>query len=337
MINFYMIPFYFSLMAGTLISISSSTWMGMWLGLEVNLLSFIPLISGTKNMMASEAALKYFITQAMASTLLLFSIILMSFSLMYMISPMIFLMMTLNTSLLIKVGAAPFHFWFTEVMEGLNWMHGLTLLTWQKIAPMVLLIYSSKTTVYLSVIVIISVMVSGILGLNQVSLRKIMTYSSINHIGWMIGAMLYFETIWIYYFLIYTIININIVIMFKMVNTFYVKQLFISMNKNNLVKLFFITNFMSLGGLPPFLGFLPKWLTIQTMVMNNLYSIALVMIVMTLMTLYFYMRLSFSTLVLNLSESSFYSSPPINSTYIWMLNFISIMGFISCTFMFTLM
>jgi NADH-ubiquinone oxidoreductase chain 2 len=45
------------------------------LGLEINLLSFIPLISNINNQFATEAALKYFLTQALASAILLFGVI----------------------------------------------------------------------------------------------------------------------------------------------------------------------------------------------------------------------------------------------------------------------
>nr|YP_009500779.1 NADH dehydrogenase subunit 2 [Popillia japonica]AXA13791.1 NADH dehydrogenase subunit 2 [Popillia japonica] len=331
---YYKLLFFNSLMIGTLIAISSYSWMGMWMGLEINLLSMIPLISDNKNMMASEAALKYFIIQTMASTLLLFSIIMMSMKFMYQMNLITYFNLIFNTSLFIKMGAAPFHFWFPEMMEGLNWLNAIIMLTWQKLSPMVLLTYSNTTSMYLILTIMFSMMISGIMGLNQTSLRKIMAYSSINHIGWMISSIMLIEIVWFYYFIIYCIITINISIMFMKLNVFHINQLYISMNYHILLKLFFALNFMSLGGLPPFLGFFPKWLTIQTLIQSNMYSIAFIMILMTLMTLFFYLRITFSILLLSKAVLTFYTQPKINTNYIMAFNFITLLSLIFVTLMF---
>nr|YP_009704151.1 NADH dehydrogenase subunit 2 [Lucanus fortunei]QEN73209.1 NADH dehydrogenase subunit 2 [Lucanus fortunei] len=288
-----------SLALGTLIAVSSSSWMGMWLGLEINLLSFMPLICSNKNVLSSEAALKYFITQAMASSLLLFSLILLSMNSPQFVESESVLNMVLNTSFLLKMGAAPLHFWFPEVMEGLSWLNSSILLTWQKIAPMALLIYSNKTSILILITIISCMAVSGIMGQAQLSLRKIMAYSSINHIGWMLAAMMFLETIWMIYFTIYTIITLNILVMFSKLNIFTINQLNSSINNQPHMKLFFSLNFLSLGGLPPFLGFFPKWLTIQVLINKALFMLSAIMIIATLATLFFYIQLTFSTLILS--------------------------------------
>nr|AXS65300.1 NADH dehydrogenase subunit 2 [Eurysternus sp. KM-2017] len=323
-----------SLMLGTLISISSYSWMGMWLGLEINLFSIIPLISSTENQLASEAALKYFITQALASTVILFSIIMLSFNMMYNLNMNFYLMILMNTALFTKMGAAPFHFWFPEIMEGLNWTNTFIMLTWQKIAPMILIMYTNMTIMYTSFIIIISSLISGIMGINQTSLRKILAYSSINHIAWMLASSLLIEMIWIYYFIIYSMINLNIIIIFKKFNLYYLKQLIISLNNKPMIKFFFLMNFMSLGGLPPFMGFFPKWLTIQTLIQFNYYTITFMMIIATLITLYFYMRIVMSILILSINEISFYSNPKIKLNWIYFINFMILFSFILCTILF---
>nr|YP_009440935.1 NADH dehydrogenase subunit 2 [Sinodendron yunnanense]AKN01372.1 NADH dehydrogenase subunit 2 [Sinodendron yunnanense] len=337
MMHLNKLMFISSLTVGTFISISSYSWMGMWMGLEINLLSFIPLISNSKNMMASEAALKYFITQAIASTILLFSVIMLSTSIMYNLEMSSYISMILNSSLLTKMGAAPFHFWFPEVMEGLSWFSSLIMLTWQKIAPMVLLIYYNNNILFLSLIVLASMMISGVMGQNQTSLRKILTFSSINHVGWMIASSMFMETVWIYYFMIYSIITINIIMILMKMNIFHMKQLFMSMNNNNSIKLFFILNFLSLGGLPPFLGFIPKWLTVQQLIINNMFSLAILMITMTLMTLYFYLRVTFSTMLIMMNEIIYYKQPLINKIWILTSNFIALSSLILCTICFNYM
>lgn len=306
----------------------------MWIGLEINLLSIIPLMRDTKNIIASEAALKYFVTQALASTLLLFSIIIISLNSPYSFDINIYFSLILNTSLLTKIGAAPFHFWFPEVIEGLNWLTALLILTWQKIAPIVLLTYFNCNSTYIILAILFRIIVRGIIGLNQTSLRKILAYSSINHIGWILRIILTIETIWFYYFIIYTIITLNIILILQSLNIFHLKQLYISINYNYLVKIFFILNFLSLGGLPPFLGFFPKWLTIQILIQNQIYALSILIICITLITLYFYLRVTFSTLLLKSNEVRFYCLPQISNITILRFNFITLVRLIFSTLLF---
>nr|QIV24731.1 NADH dehydrogenase subunit 2 [Eurynassa australis] len=336
MVKFYKLMFFSSLVVGSLIAISSYSWLSMWIGLEINLLSIIPLLSDFNNLYPSESALKYFITQAMASAVLLFSII-SSMNIQDLISSEYskYWMIIMNSAILTKMGAAPFHAWFPEVMEGLNWLNCLIMLTWQKLAPMVILMYNMKMSLFLSAIVIFSSMIGGLLGINQMSLRKVLAYSSINHIGWMVGSMMNSQAIWFSYFIIYTIITINIVVLFHIANIFYLKQLFTSMNQNKNLKFLFIMNFFSLGGLPPFLGFFPKWLTINSLVENDFLALSLILIISTLITLYFYLRMTFSTLVINASEPIFKTPQP-NLFFIVASNSASLAGLVICALVFSM-
>nr|QNJ33260.1 NADH dehydrogenase subunit 2 [Toxeutes macleayi] len=334
MLKFHKIMFSMTLTMGTLISISAYSWMSMWIGLEINLLSIIPLLSDSKNLYPSESALKYFITQALASSILMFSII-SSINLNEFISQdqNSLLLMIMNSALLTKMGAAPFHAWFPEVVEGLSWVNCLVMLTWQKIAPMILLMYNPYMTMFLTSIIITSAVISGVLGLNQISLRKIMAYSSINHIGWMIASMLSSQSIWFIYFLTYSVITINILLIFSALNIFYLKQLFLALNHNKTLKFFFALNFLSLGGLPPFLGFFPKWLTINTLVQNNFLSVSLILILFTLVTLFFYLRVTFTALVVNSKESLIFQTKP-ETFLVFFSNLISLAGLTACTLTF---
>nr|ALO71056.1 NADH deshydrogenase subunit 2 [Aleocharinae sp. 6 EF-2015] len=308
------------LMMGSLISISSNSWMGMWLGLEINLLAFIPMMQDKNNLYSSESSLKYFLTQAMASIMLLFALILMSKSFLFMKNIENTIMIILNSALLTKMGMAPFHFWFPEVIEGLNWLNCLTLLTWQKITPMVLIMYNMSFKYFFMVIIVFSMLISGILGINQSSLRKILAYSSINHMAWMISAMYFSETIWIFYLIIYMILTLNIIVIFKYLNIFHYNQLLISLNNNFLIKFFFCLNFLSLGGLPPFLGFFPKWLTIQYLISLNWILMAFFMVMLTLMTLFYYMQLIFNVIIITNNEINYLTKVTISSFLLILFN-----------------
>nr|QXT45533.1 NADH dehydrogenase subunit 2 [Leptinotarsa decemlineata] len=323
--------FFSFLIFGSLIAISSYSWFGMWIGLEINLLSIIPLLKSPQSLYPSESAMKYFITQSLASMVFLFSILMLNNLNEFIFSNLnFFLNLALNSALLLKVGMAPFHSWFPEVMEGLNWSMAFTLLTWQKLSPMVILMYSLNTINFLVFIIISSAMVSGILGLNQISLRKILAYSSINHMAWMLASILYMKMIWFWYFCIYFLILVNIIVMLEIFQIFYLKQLFNSMNQNKLMKLFFILNFFNLGGLPPFLGFLPKWLISNNLIENNFFFVNFILIIFTLIPLFFYMRMTFSTLTFFQNEFIF-SIPTTLKFWIILLNSFTLAGLLVCT------
>nr|YP_010309769.1 NADH dehydrogenase subunit 2 [Lagorina sericea]UMR54886.1 NADH dehydrogenase subunit 2 [Lagorina sericea] len=330
MLKLYKILFFNSMTMGTLMAISAHSWLGMWMGLEINLLSIIPLMSSSKNMLSSEASLKYFITQAMASLILLLSVTLMMITSEF-ITPMVNSTFTalLNTALLTKLGAAPFHYWFPEVMEGLNWFNCTVLLTWQKIAPMALLMNQIQITLFISVIVL-SLLISTLMSLNQTSLRKIMAFSSINHIAWMISALLISPSVWLIYLVIYLIITVSITLVFSFNKLFIINQLTSIFNMNKTLKFSLMSNFLSLGGLPPFLGFLPKWLTINWMVLNNFHTIAIILILTTLIMLFIYVRILTTALILSHSEPKIMPSKG-HPFPTFLINFLTITSLASCT------
>nr|QLY89491.1 NADH dehydrogenase subunit 2 [Hylemya variata] len=295
------IMFFGILMMGTLISISANSWLSAWMGLEINLLSFIPLMSDNK-LMSTEASLKYFLTQAMASSVFLFAMILLMLtsnksSYNYFMEMMIF------SSLLLKSGSAPFHFWFPNVMEGLSWLNTLILMTWQKIAPLMLISY-----IMFKPLIIMSIMMSSLIGalggLNQTSLRKLMAYSSINHLGWMLAAINSNNLLWMIYFSFYIFLTFSMIFMLKMSKISHINQLFLMFFHSKTMKFFLFFNLLSLGGLPPFLGFFPKWIVIQYLTINNQLLLLIFMMLMTLITLYFYTRLCYSAFMLNYYDNN---------------------------------
>nr|YP_010602073.1 NADH dehydrogenase subunit 2 [Ocellarnaca nigra]WAM61702.1 NADH dehydrogenase subunit 2 [Ocellarnaca nigra] len=324
-----------TLISGTLISISSNSWFSAWMGLEINLLSFIPLMTTSKNTLATEATLKYFLIQALASIIFLFSTTLMQF-LSFNSSTMSnnFFVMLISSTLLLKMGAAPFHFWFPGTMEGLNWVNCFLLMTWQKIAPLILLSYLMKMNLFTSTIIIMSVIIGSLGGLNQTSLRKLLAYSSINHIGWMIAAMVCGENLWELYFIIYTFLTLSLIFMFSTHQIFHLNQSFLTWNSMNSFKLLLYLTLLSLGGLPPFLGFLPKWMVIQSLVSINSSFTSFIMVIMTLITLFYYIRLTFSAFLLNYSQMkwiNFHTSFNYNFLISIITTSISSLGLLMCS------
>nr|YP_009538332.1 NADH dehydrogenase subunit 2 [Adelpha iphiclus]AYN60496.1 NADH dehydrogenase subunit 2 [Adelpha iphiclus] len=325
--------FLFILFFSTLISISSNSWLGCWIGLEINLLSFIPLISSPNNLLNSEASLKYFLTQSIASINFLFSILLSLF-LMKNFFFNNFFSIIINSSLLMKMGSIPFHFWFPNIMEGLSWFNCFILMSWQKITPMILLSYYFNLY-FLYFIMIFNVLIGAIGSFNQTSLRKLMAFSSINNLGWMISSMIISENIWMIYFIFYSIFTFIMCFLFYIINVFFISQLFF-FNMNFLIKISIMINFLSLGGLPPFLGFFPKWIVINYLLNNNFFIISFVFIMSSLILLFVYIRIIYSSLLFFSFKLKWFKIFMKNNLliFIYFFNFISLLGLSISTFFF---
>nr|QLY90201.1 NADH dehydrogenase subunit 2 [Halesus radiatus] len=317
------------MMTSTIFSLSSLSMINIWMGMEVNLISFIPLMINKNNNFSSESMMSYFLIQALSSANFLFSSLLIIsltkwFNLTAIKSILILFMM--NISLLMKLGAAPFHFWFPKTMSGLNWMNCFILSTWQKILPMITLSYCFINNLII-LMAIFSTMIGSIMGLMQTSLQMILTYSSISHIGWMLMALMLKINTWVIYLFIYSLLNYILMTMFKIMNMFTLNQIYSNKN-SNFLKYFIMLNLLSLSGLPPFLGFLPKWLVISLMMNSNLMLITFIMVMMSLINMYFYIRITYTYFMLNFTEMKFYSTQLNNTNFILFFTFISLMGLI---------
>nr|APC60608.1 NADH dehydrogenase subunit 2 [Phyllomys blainvillii] len=291
---------YSTLIMGTLITLISSHWLLMWAGLELSMLSIIPILMNKTNPRSTEAATKYFLTQATASMMLLLSIITtMVFSgqwtIIYSNNQIIMFMLTL--SLIMKLGLAPFHFWVMEVTQGTPLLQGMLLLTWQKIAPLSILIQISPSinTPLMMSSALMSTLLGGWGGLNQTQLRKILAYSSIAHMGWMVVIINFNPSISLFNLIIYILLTITLFITLHMNNNLTTLSLSHVWSTAPPIIIIILMNLLSLGGLPPLTGFAPKWMIIQELMKNNNIVIPTMMTMAALLNLYFYMRLMYST------------------------------------------
>nr|QUT08459.1 NADH dehydrogenase subunit 2 [Exhippolysmata ensirostris] len=292
--------FLMSAILGTIITASSSTWLACWMGLELNLLSFIPIMSSSQNLYKSEAALKYFLIQALGSAIIL------SWSPSLLIFSHDNALAILLLAILLKMGAAPFHLWLPSVMQGLHWPQCLILMTLQKIAPLTMLLYLTFSQLLTTLILLsssLSAIVGGLAGINQTLTRKILAYSSINHIGWMLSTVLLSEWITIYYFMIYAAISSSIVMILHYQQVFHLSSI-LSTSLSSSSQIILSLSLLSLAGLPPFLGFLPKMLVINTLAQDYLIWSA-VLTMSSLLTLYFYIRILIPPITLSSPKSKF--------------------------------
>nr|QGW12890.1 NADH dehydrogenase subunit 2 [Equus asinus] len=285
---------------GTMIVMASSHWLMIWIGFEMNLLAIIPILMKKYSPRAMEASTKYFLTQATASMLLMMAIIINlmhsgQWTITKVFNPTASIIMTL--ALAMKLGLTPFHFWVPEVTQGISLTSGLILLTWQKLAPMSIL-YQISPSINLNILLtmaVLSILVGGWGGLNQTQLRKIMAYSSIAHMGWMTAILVYNPTLTMLNMLIYIMMTLTMFMLFIHSSSTTTLSLSHTWNKAPLITTLILITLLSMGGLPPLSGFMPKWMIIQELTKNSSIILPTLMAIMALLNLYFYTRLTYST------------------------------------------
>nr|AFN41722.1 NADH dehydrogenase subunit 2 [Hipposideros pygmaeus]AFN41725.1 NADH dehydrogenase subunit 2 [Hipposideros pygmaeus]AFN41726.1 NADH dehydrogenase subunit 2 [Hipposideros pygmaeus]AFN41727.1 NADH dehydrogenase subunit 2 [Hipposideros pygmaeus]AFN41729.1 NADH dehydrogenase subunit 2 [Hipposideros pygmaeus] len=289
-----------TIILGTLIVTMSSHWLLVWIGFEMNMLAIIPMLMKRFNPRAMEASTKYFLTQATASMLLMLAIVINllqsgQWTVTSMMNPTASTIMTL--ALAMKLGLSPFHFWVPEVAQGIPLSSGLILLTWQKLAPLSVM-YQISHAINLDILLtisILSIMIGGWGGLNQTQLRKILAYSSIAHMGWMTAILAYNPTMTLLNLILYILMTSTTFMLFMHNSATTTLSLSHSWNKTPLITASILVMMLSLGGLPPLTGFLPKWMIIQELTKNESIIMPTLMAMTALLNLFFYMRLAYST------------------------------------------
>nr|UYR52790.1 NADH dehydrogenase subunit 2 [Cyanocitta stelleri] len=290
--------FIISLLLGTTITISSNHWVMAWTGLEINTLAILPLISKSHHPRAIEAATKYFLVQAAASTLVLFSSMTNAWStgqwdITQMTHPTSSLILTAAISM--KLGLAPFHFWFPEVLQGSPLMTGLLLSTVMKFPPITLLYMTSQSLnpTLLTTLAILSVALGGWMGLNQTQTRKIMAFSSIAHLGWMAIILIYYPKLTLLNFYLYAMMTAAVFLTLNSMKVLKLSTLMTAWTKAPSLSTILLLTLLSLAGLPPLTGFLPKWLIIQELTKQDMAPAAIIISLLSLLGLFFYLRLAY--------------------------------------------
>nr|AJA37957.1 NADH dehydrogenase subunit 2 [Eremias velox] len=289
-----------NLALGIIITATSFHWFLAWVGLELNTLAIIPILAKQHHPRATEAATKYFIIQATASSIILFSSTLNAWHTgMWDITQLTHSLatLTLTIALTMKLGLAPMHFWLPEVMQGTTLMSALIITTWQKLPPLTLLVLTMPhlPTPILLTLSITSTMIGGWSGLNQTQMRKIMAYSSIAHLGWMLTALSLSQNLLLFTLFIYILMTSSmfLVLISSMSKTS--KDLGQLWSTSPAITSISMITLISLGGLPPLIGFLPKWLILSELTNNHLTSMAVILALSSLLSLMFYMRLTYTT------------------------------------------
>lgn len=280
---FILIPysslFFFYLIVSVIIVLSAPNWFMAWIAIELNLLRFIPLIASRKSMQETESSVKYFFAQGIGSVIMLIGVFINLSSAGYLIL----------VGLLLKLGAAPLHTWFPRVISGISWPICIITSTWQKIAP--LFTISMITASFVTPIFVfasLSALTGGLIGINQSYLRAILAYSRITHTGWILALIPQSLLFMAIYFLIYSLISISVILLLNKRNA-------LSLSFSTLYPLLLFLQLLSLAGLPPLTGFAAKLIALSLLAPLSI-PLTIIIILGSLLGLYFYLTIRFSTL-----------------------------------------
>lgn len=224
-------------------------------------------------MICIESCLKYFIIQRIGSVVFL-----------------IFIYINIldidNIGIIIlcyKIGGGPFYFWFVYLCDNISWLSCFFLIIFQKIIPLILISFFIGINLWLVRFIRLVVGVGG--RINQNGLKRLIAYSSVHHIGWIIIRLIFRDIFWFIYLLIYIIIVVGLFNFYWYNNINTIVDVF----KSD-YKLILFINFLNLGGVPPFLGFFLKLWALYFFIICD-YRLVVIIIIFSVFILYIYFRI----------------------------------------------
>ena len=275
---------------GAIIVILSNHLFFIYLGLELQTFSSYILISKNK-IKGAEAGLKYFVLGGISSGFFLLAIsILLSYGYSLYLSDIYNnILILIILSLFFKLSLFPFYFWIPDIYEGSSWpVIGILLLP--KISIISILIkfnYYYNNSIFI-IIAILSIIIGSLGAFNQSKIKRFLAYSGIAHIGFILLSIIFYSyDICLLYLFIY-IISISILLSI----TFYTDEFIISIiHVNNIIKITWAIVILSMAGIPPFSGFIVKFLILLITLTNNYYFSSLLIVGISIIGVSFYLRI----------------------------------------------
>nr|YP_010042731.1 NADH dehydrogenase subunit 2 [Protoreaster nodosus]QPC56368.1 NADH dehydrogenase subunit 2 [Protoreaster nodosus] len=298
-----------SVVFGTGVVFSSHHWFTVWVGLELNTLSIVPILCGNFSPRGVESSVKYFLVQSVSAAVILNVVVIQAwlYSSWDIGQPMgVYTSLLMTFAIGLKLGLFPCHYWFPDVIQGVGFLQGLALSTWQKFAPFVVLVnvVDSLNVGLLACLGAFSVLVGGWGGLNQTQVRKVLAFSSIAHMGWICSTVGYSLSGGCVMLFVYVIINSGV---FLLAGEYDLK----SLSHVGRLSCFsygggacLALSVLSLGGLPPLFGFSIKFVSLSCLVGNGSLMLAGVLVLGSLLSLFFYLRVAFNSILVLFPQHS---------------------------------
>ena len=300
----------------SLLLVSSVNWLSIYLAIELQTLTLFILTAIKRNSAYSvEAGLKYFVLGAVSSGLFLFGCALLygligETSIQGINSTMcnknqfIHSMLTadvgkilITISLLFKLSAAPFHMWAPDVYDGAPTMITALLATVPKIGVFSILVQIGPVTNVVLICAVLSIIYGAIGALNQTKIKRLLAYSGIGHMGFILFGVAIgsFESIQasLIYMVIYIIMSLcsfSIILALNLSKDLIIEVSGLSRD-NPLIGLTLAFAFLSTAGIPPLAGFLSKWLILLSGVSSGYYLICIVAVISSVIAGVYYVRI----------------------------------------------
>jgi len=327
MIREYPIVVLLSVLGMTLL-ISSYDLLSMFLALELQSLAlYVMAVVYKDSESAASAGLKYFILGSLSSAIILLGSGLVygytgltSFEGLYMLCSTTvtnkyieFSVLLIIAGLLFKVAAAPFHNWSIDVYDGVPSLVTAWLTTMPKISLLLFILEFqgfaflsnwSTWTLVLSISTILSIIFGSLGGLTQYRIKRLLAYSTISHVGFILFA-LSINTInsveaFLFYLIQYSLTNVNV---FSIVIAFgyllpmasiyspvqLISQLKGQITANLVLSLSLAICLFSLMGIPPIIGFFAKIMVLMAALYNGYYFLSIVAILFSVVSAVYYL------------------------------------------------
>ncbi|MGS1004557.1 NADH-quinone oxidoreductase subunit NuoN [Burkholderia glumae] len=322
----------FSLL-GQLVMISGNNFLTLYLGLELMSLSLYALIALRRDgAQSSEAAMKYYVLGALASGFVLYGI-----SMLYGASGSLELHDVLNAiasgrindavllfgvifvvaGVAFKLGAVPFHMWVPDVYQGAPTAMSLFTGGGPKVAAfawglrflvMGLLPLAADWQQMLVILAALSLIVGNITGIVQRNVKRMLAYSAISNMGFVLlgllsgvvkGAPTFAATAYssaMFYSIVYLITTLGAfgIVMLLARRDFEAETLddFKGLNKRSPVFAFVMMVMMfSLAGIPPTVGFYAKLAVLEATINAGLTWLAILGVISSLFGAFYYLRI----------------------------------------------
>tara|TARA_B100000902_G_scaffold7242_1_gene9289 strand:+ start:862 stop:2250 length:1389 start_codon:yes stop_codon:yes gene_type:complete len=305
-------------MLGSFVLISSNNFLTAFIGLELQSLSlYLMAAFNTKDLKSNEAGIKYFSLGALSSGFLLFGISMVYFDtgnfLFQNLSNFTHIseigLSLILISLFFKVSAAPFHIWTPDVYEGSPTISTLFFATLPKFASLIFLfriyhdlnIIEIKSLNYIFQIVCAISLLVGVYGaITQKIIKRLLAFSSINHIGFMmLGIMSYqlmSEGTLFFYLIIYLITTFGIFAV--ILNLRSQDGEITKINDLNGLRfnsrpkaIAFLVFLFSLAGIPPFAGFFAKFFILSASINEGLYLLSFIAVASSVIAAFYYLSI----------------------------------------------
>jgi len=289
----------------SLLLVSSVNWLSIYLAIELQTLTlFILTALRRDSAYGTEAGLKYFVLGAVSSGLFLFGC-----ALLYGLTGETSIQginslltadvgkILITISLLFKLSAAPFHMWAPDVYEGAPTVITALLATVPKVGVFSILVQIGPVINVVLVCAILSIICGAIGALNQTKIKRLLAYSGIGHMGFILFgiAIASFESIQasLIYIIIYVIVSIcsfTIILSLSLTKDLIIEISGLSRD-NPVIGLTLALTFLSTAGIPPLAGFLSKWLILLSGISSGYYLICIIAVISSVVAGVYYVRL----------------------------------------------